>query len=408
MKSSSLLSTFLLAGLSLLFTSYSSGQDWPGWRGTNQDGKVSGFKVPFTWPGKLVQVWQKSVGTGDASPVMVNNKIFLHVRQDVNEVLLCLDAANGNEVWHEVVNKAPEVKGPAVSHPGPRSTPAIANGKIVSLGIGGFLSCHDATTGKLVWKNEAYTSEVPAFYMAMSPLVYDNTCIVHLGGHEHGTILALDLATGQEKWKIQGEPATYSSPVKVKLDKNILVIQSETDQLGVSMEGQLLWKIATPAIRMFYNSQTPLFDGQNTIISGEGTGTKCFSIKKEGDKYVSSQVWDNSALGVAFNTPVIKDGFLYGNESKSGSLYCLNAQTGVKCWTDSIKYNRFASMLDLGEVMVSLPANGYLIVFKPLSTSYVQLAKYKVSEKQVYAHPIIAGKRIYVKDEDTLTCWEIN
>ena len=38
-----------------------------------------------------------------------------------------------------------------------------ANGKIVSLGIGGILSCHDAGTGKLVWKNNAYTSEVPAF-----------------------------------------------------------------------------------------------------------------------------------------------------------------------------------------------------------------------------------------------------
>ena len=76
-------------------------------------------------------------------------------------------------------------------------------------------------------------------------MIYDNTCIVHLGGHEHGTILALDLNSGQEKWKLQGEPATYSSPAMVKLNKNIIVIQSETDQVGVSTEGQLLWKIAT-------------------------------------------------------------------------------------------------------------------------------------------------------------------
>ena len=110
MKSSAFLSMFLVAGLSLLFTGYSAGQDWPGWRGTNRDGKVSGFKAPAVWPAKLVQVWQKTVGSGDASPVMVNNMFFLHVRQDNNEILLCLDASNGNEVWREIVNTVPELK----------------------------------------------------------------------------------------------------------------------------------------------------------------------------------------------------------------------------------------------------------------------------------------------------------
>ncbi len=43
-----------------------------------------------------------------------------------------------------------------------------------------------------------------------------------------------------------------------------------------------------------------------------------------------AEVWDNANLGVAFNTPVVKDGFLYGNESKSGSLLLFECQDRSK------------------------------------------------------------------------------
>jgi hypothetical protein len=61
----------------------------------------------------------------------------------------------------------------------------------------------------------------------------------------------------------------------------------------------------------------------------------------------------------------------------------------------------------LGEVIACLPANGQLIFFSPSETAYTELAKYKVADSEVYAHPLIAGDKIYIKDKESLTCWSL-
>lgn len=155
--------------------------DWTGWRGPDRDGIVKGFYAPATWPGELVLIWKQKVGLGDGSPVLSDNKIYILTKQGENEVTLCLDAQTGDQVWITVNNVAPEVTGAPSSHPGPRSTPCLSNGKVYTLGVGGILHCLNAGTGEIIWSNNEYT-DVPQFYVGMSPLVTDNKCIVHLGG----------------------------------------------------------------------------------------------------------------------------------------------------------------------------------------------------------------------------------
>ena len=148
---------FVVICILLFVVSLSQAQDWPGWRGANRDGKVEGFKAPETWPKELKQVWQTQVGLGDASISMMDGKLYLCTKQGTDEVALCVDATSGKQIWQTVLNPAPEVTGGASSHPGPRTTPTIANGKVYTIGAGGFLNCLDATSGKVIWKNESFT-----------------------------------------------------------------------------------------------------------------------------------------------------------------------------------------------------------------------------------------------------------
>jgi len=46
---------------------------------------------------------------------------------------------------------------------------------------------------------------------------------------------------------------------------------------------------------------------------------------------------------------------------------------------------------------------GELIAFSPDATAYMELALLKLANTATYAHPVIAGKRIFVKDEGSLT-----
>ena len=57
--------------------------------------------------------------------------------------------------------------------------------------------------------------------------------------------------------------------------------------------------------------------------------------------------------------------------------------------------------------MIALSPTSELIVFQPDSSAFKEIARYKVADSPTYAYPVIAGKRIFIKDADHLTLWTI-
>jgi len=382
-------------------------QDWPQFRGVGRDGKVTGFKAPKAWPAELKQVWKINVGFGDATPALSGKMIYLAVRQNADEVILCLDAASGKELWRSAY-PAPAVTGPASSHPGQRSTPAISDGKIVTFGVSGILTCLDAATGKVLWKKENPENAVPQFFTGMSPLIADGLCIVHLGTKDKGQVVALNLATGSEKWKWEGDGPSYASPSLMTSgkDKNV-VVQTEKSLMALSLaDGKLLWQVPTPVQQRFYNCTSPYINGDIIYYTGQGSGTKAIQVMKQGDKYVTKELWSNPEIGAKWNTPVLKDGFLYGFTDQR-RIFCIDASTGKTAWYDTTVNSDFATIVDCGPVIIGLPSTGNLIVMKPDPKAYTEMAKYKVTETPVYAFPVISGNAIYVKESENLILYTL-
>ncbi len=382
-------------------------QDWPQFRGVGRDSKVTGFKAPKAWPAELKQVWKINVGFGDATPALSGKMIYLAVRQNADEVILCLDAASGKELWRSAY-PAPAVTGPASSHPGQRSTPAISDGKIVTFGVSGILTCLDAATGKVLWKKENPENAVPQFFTGMSPLIADGLCIVHLGTKDKGQVVALNLATGSEKWKWEGDGPSYASPSLMTSgkDKNV-VVQTEKSLIALSLaDGKLLWQVPTPVQQRFYNCTSPYINGDIIYYTGQGSGTKAIQVMKQGDKYVTKELWSNPEIGAKWNTPVLKDGFLYGFTDQR-RIYCIDASTGKTAWYDTTVNSDFATIVDCGPVIIGLPSTGNLIVMKPDPKAYTEVAKYKVAETPVYAFPVISGNAIYVKESENLLMYTL-
>jgi outer membrane protein assembly factor BamB len=381
-------------------------QDWPQFRGIDRDSKVAGFKAPASWPAELTQQWKVKVGTGDATPVLSGKKLYLHTRQEGDEVILCLDAATGKELWIDKY-PVPAVAGPAASHPGPRSTPALANGKIVTFGISGILSCLNAETGGIVWRKENPSNAVPQFYTGMSPLIVDGICIAHVGTKDNGNVIALDMKTGTEKWNWKGDGPAYASPSLMIIEgKKHIIVQTEKNLMALNLaDGKMLWQIPATVQQRFYNSVSPYINGNKIYYSGQGTGTKAIEITKQGDQYVPKELWSSTEIGARWNTPVLKDGFLYGFTDQR-RIYCLNASNGQTGWIDNTTNSDFATIVDCGSVIIGFPSTGNLIVFQPDPKAYTEIAKYKVSETAVYAFPIVTGNLIYVKDAENLTLYK--
>jgi len=399
-----LLGVLVLTSISDVFS-----QDWPQWRGPDRDGKVHGFTAPDNWPGELSQLWTVTVGTGDATPALVGDKLFAFTRNGDNETIICLNAGDGKELWRNEY-EAQAVTGAGARHPGPRSSPAVADGKVFTIGVGGVLSCLDAGSGKLLWRKDPFPQVVPMFFTSMSPMVADGMCIAHLGGVGNGAIIAYDMNTGDEKWRWNQEGPDYGSPVLMTVNgTESIVTLTEKSIVGIAVDdGKLLWSLPFPLQRRAYNAATPIIDGQTVIYTGAGRGTNAVKIEKQGDEFSTKELWSNPDVSVQFNTPVMKENMIFGSTSQS-QLFCLDAATGMTAWMDTTKHDRsgFASILDAGKVIIALPSSSQLIVYKPDSKAYTELASIKVAETPVYAHPVIAGNRIFIKDAENITLWTI-
>ena len=379
-------------------------QDWPQWLGPNRDGKAGGFKAPSQWPNELTQKWKKTVGSGDATPALVGNKLYVFARQGDEEVTLCLDAGSGNEIWIDKY-AAQAVTGAARRHPGPRSSPTVMNGKVLTIGVGGVLSCLDAANGKVMWRKDPFPKVVPRFFTSMSPIVVDGMVIAQLGGQGNGAIIAYDLATGNEKWRWSGEGPDYGSPVLLTVaGTKQIVTPTEKSIVGIAVaDGKLLWQIPSEPPGRAYNAATPIVDGQTVIYAAKGRGTKAIKIGKQGDSFITKELWSNAELGTQYNTPVLKDGLLFGL-SDGGNLFCINAENGQTVWTDEAQHDRggFTAIVDAGSCLMALPSSSELIVYKPSKSKYEELAKIKVADTPTYAFPVVAGNRIFIKDQESV------
>ena len=91
----------------------------------------------------------------------------------------------------------------------------------------------------------------------------------------------------------------------------------------------------------------------------------------------------------------------------SSQLFCANADSGETIWASEGSFARHVTLLVGGEHLITLTDKGTLIFIKSDSGSYQPLASYKLSDSRTWAHPLVSGKRIVIKDETGLTCWSL-
>ena len=138
MKVSPLLAlAFLLPSVS---TRVAQGADWPQWRGPARDGVVSDPAHKLT---KLPQdpkpLWEIAVGPGQASPIVVQNRLLLMDGLAGKEVLHCLAADTGKELWQ--VEIGPMVEFQNAYGEGPRCTPLVDEDRVYAQSCGGEFRC---------------------------------------------------------------------------------------------------------------------------------------------------------------------------------------------------------------------------------------------------------------------------
>jgi outer membrane protein assembly factor BamB len=353
-KSFLLARIFLLIALTLgmvhLLPSTARGSDWPQWMGGPQhDGTwyEEGILTNFPSSGAVVK-WRTPIGPGYSGPSVAHGFAFVMDRQKsdsglTSERVLCVDATNGKIRWQ--YSYPCNYSGMGYDS-GPRVTPAVADGRVYSLGAMGNLICLDVADGKLLWQKNLhhdYQVKVPQWGFSTQLLVEGPRLYSIVGGQGHA-VVAFDKNTGKELWRaLSSREPGYSAPIIRTINgRRQLVIRHSDGLAGLIPEtGEVIWSAAFPA-RMGMAICTPAVSGDRICISGQWEGTAMFKILP--DKKEAVLLWSfNSGLNPektfrteGFNSvmsSVLFDGNQVYGVSLHGELCGLDAETGHRLWT---------------------------------------------------------------------------
>jgi outer membrane protein assembly factor BamB len=380
--------------------------DWPQWRGPKRDGSIAAA-LPDRWPEALKKRWETPVGSGHASPVVSGNRVVVIAREGDQEIVRALDVATGAEIWRAAY-PAPFVVNPAArTHgAGPKSTPAIAAGRVFTFGIGGILSAFDLASGTLIWRIPA-PGVLPQYGTAMSPLIDGGSVIAHVGGDGHGALTSFESATGKPRWQWTGDGPGYGSPI-IATFGGVRQVVAQTQKLLVGLDassGALLWQL--PFTTDFdQNAFTPVVSGDLLINAGLDQPLTAVRPTLVGGRWIAETVWTNLQSPMFMSSPVLIDGTIYGLTDRSkGQFVAIDAATGKTLWNTQGREGEHASLLGNRSWLLASTTEGQLVVARADPRKYEEVRRYQIAQSALWAHPAISGTSIIVKDAGKLICW---
>jgi outer membrane protein assembly factor BamB len=384
--------------------------EWNQWRGPQRDGVVAGFSAPSAWPDRPKQVWKVPAGIGHSSPVVSSNRVFLLSRVGEQEAVTAFDVATGTQVWRQTYDAPYQMNPAATSHgKGPKSTPIVDRGRVVTLGISGILSAFDAASGKVLWRHDfrqEFKPAEPDFGASMSPIIDGDHVIAHVGGGGGGALIAFNLADGARRWTWKAEGPAYASPIIATFGgARHLVTQSQKHVIGIApADGRELWRI--PFTTDYdQNIVTPVAVDAMLIYAGLSKPTTAVRLVQDGGAWKPHQVWQNAEIPMYMSSPVVVNGVMYGLTHRNrGQFFAVESSTGKGLWTSPPRQGENAALAAAGNLLVATTTDGELVVMRQGKTHEL-VREYALADSPVWAHPAFHDGTVIIKDADTLSAW---
>ena len=380
-------------------------QEWNQWRGPTRDAAVPASSTPRAWPATLERAWRVEIGEGYSSPVVSGSRVFVHGRRDPDEVITAVDLATGKVLWQQTYtapfNKNQYARGMAK---GPHATPLAAGGRLYTLGVTGVLTAWSVDDGSVVWRKD-YSASVDTSKLfcgaATSPIIEGGLLIVQVGSDIHGgRVLALDPATGADRWTWRGAGPGYASPAVITVGTGRqIVTHTDSSIEGIDAKtGAALWSVPFPD-EWHENIVTPLWTGTHLVVSGTRQGTHAYALGETEGKWHATEAWKNADVGMYMSTPVLADGVIYGHSSRrKGQLVALDATNGALLWATTGREGDHASVLLTASHVLFLISDGTLVVARRNPKAFDEERRYKVADSQTFAVPVVLTDGLIVRD----------
>lgn len=225
-----------------------------------------------------------------------------------------------------------------------------------------------------------------------SPVLAGDVLIVHLGDH----LLALDPATGQERWQA-ASPSGWGTPAVAKAGDGWIVITPSGDWFDVR-DGR---KTAS-GVQSFPWNGPMVVDG--VVYQIDERGASAVAVNPDG---TPRPLWKADVpKGRYYATAVLHGGLLY-NVHQGGRLTVLDAADGSPAYQQDLPFGGrktvYPSPFVAADRLYFSADNGVTVVVQP-GREYRELAR---NETQAFrSTPVPVGKRLLVRTLSGLSCFE--
>lgn len=401
-------------------TSLAVAGDWPQWRGPQRNGISQEKGLLPEWPKDGPRlVWQiKDLGKGYSTPSVVGERLYVlsNVGLD-DEFVKAVDVNNGKVVWSTRIGKVGKPN-QQPNYAAARSTPTVDGDLLFAFGSDGDVVCLEAATGTSRWQKNVqseFGGKSGIWAYSESPLV-DGDVLVCTPGGSTTTMVALNKNTGSVIWKCAvpgGDDAAYASAVIVEagavrqyvqlLQKGLVAVEAKT--------GQFLWRYAKPVSPFDANIPTPLASDGAIYVASAGNGAGAVKLNAQDARTAPEPLYFDSKLSTAIGGTVKVGEFLYGTTGQS--MLCVEFATGRVKWQE--RALGAASLCVADDRIYLHGENGDVALVEVSAAGYRERGRFTPPDQskrsnrmeKSWAYPVIANGRLYIRDHDSLWCYDV-
>lgn len=418
-------------------------EDWPHWRGPDGRRISSERDLPTTWSRDSGVAWRTPLrGLGVSSPIVVGDLVFLtsqigrgplrpgahpalarggaespdderplggrRVDGDGDGVVFLVsafDRADGRSVWEyelaadgdlSQAHQKHNLASPSAVSDGERVYAWFATGQLVALDM----------DGGLVWQRHLGRDYGPfeiVWGHSSSPVLYEDLIILQCD-HETGAyLLALDLRTGEERWKADRGPAlrSYSTPLVVAgPDGDELVVNANAGIDGYDPStGTWLWHADG---HNEYPIASATYDDGGMLYTGRGHRAGPYMAIRLGGRGVVDE--SHVAWRVPTGAPYISSILYYQGliymANGNGIVTVVDAETGRRVWQDRVGGIYSASPLAGDGKVYLFSETGETVVLQ--AGRELNILQRNDLGERVVSSPAVSDGRIFIRTDEAL------
>jgi outer membrane protein assembly factor BamB len=411
-------------------------ENWPQFRGANEDGVVQDAKPPMEWDPKTHILWKvKLPGVGWSQPIVWGGKMFITTAESDNQTnpdpkfstpdpsnsapsdvnyrqkVLCLDVANGHTLWERTARDGRPTMRTHINNTYATETPVTDGERIVAyFGMAG-VYCYDFA-GNRLWSRDlgSYPTQND-MGSGSSPILFGDKVYIQCDNEQASFLVALDKKTGNDIWRVDRQEQTnWSTPYiwKNKLRTELIAAGGGRVCSYDPQSGKLLWSmngsgrtattpVGTPELLYVdsYTRETGLI-GVFAAIRPGAAGDISLKPEQTSNKYVA---WSVSIRNIRVSSPVICRDCVYILAQLGAIIRCLDANTGQEYYRERLPgaaAGFTASALASGDKIYCIDQRARTHIIEAGPKLRV-LKTNKLNEEMCWASPVAVGERIYVR-----------